>query len=105
MCRVGAAAWLSHRKRRDSFTSANWWKVGSLLTRIATARDYCADQRRDQKNVRSIEIAARDFLVRDSERHVVEPRTTELRIDHRREQPHLAESLQEHFRQILVRVA
>ena len=67
MCRVGAAAGLGHRERRDSFAAANRWKVRSLLTRVGTARDYRADQSREQQDVRGIEIAARDFLVRDSE--------------------------------------
>src|ERR1700691_2633130 len=105
MRRVGTAAGLGHGQRCDYFAAANRREKRSLLTRIAAARDYCADQRRDQQYVRCVEIASRDFLVRDSKRYVVQLRTAEVRIDHRREQTQLAEFSRQGRRQIIVRVA
>ncbi len=62
-----------------------------MLSFIAVASDDRADQRRDQQHVRGVEIAARQLLVRDSERYVVEARAAEARLDHRCEHAQLAE--------------
>src|ERR1035437_3746276 len=105
MCGVGAAAGFGHSQRRNNSASANRRKKRGPLTRVAAAGDYWGDERRKQQHVRGVEIAARDFLVRDSKRHIIEAGTAELRIDHRREHTQLAEFPHQRRRQSFVRVA
>mgnify|MGYP000058500069 CR=1 FL=1 len=63
------------------------------------------DKGGDQQRIRRVEVAARDFLMRDSHRDVIQVRAAKLLIRHRCEHAQFAELAHQRRRQVLVAVA
>src|SRR5579885_949685 len=102
---IRPAARLRHGERRDDFSAADGWKKLSLLTIVAVARHDRADQGGQQQNVGGIEVAARNFFVRNSQRNVIEPGAPVTRVGHRCQHPQLSELSHQRGRQVFVTIA
>ena len=87
------------------FAAANRRQESLDLSFVAIASDDGTDQRRDQQNICCVEIATRDFLMRDAEGHVIEAGAAQARIHHRCEDAEIAQLAYQLRRQVGVAIA
>src|ERR1700728_2756638 len=102
---IGAAGRFGDTECGDNLATANSREISTLLAFVAARGNDRADQRRQQQDIRGIEIVTSEFLEGDAERDIIEFLAAIALFDHRREQTHLAKLAHYAARQVFVLIA